>query len=436
MNSEEIDTIRALGFRDGRLYFRNRLGLFRVQGWPRLIAEKRSKGNLWSPLESRSREQLFQDNTFDVRVDPAGMLSGAGEEQLHYDEDQSLMPWAQSLWQLEAAISKRHWRRFLQTIPERVRRAASRLKCDFFSALELMIEAPDAMDLAERGPVLATALARHWEFPAVGCIDWAKVREKVRGRRRHIVAWLGYPESEVLVRGLERVLVGSIDAAHSIRAGLLAIADPFSRTVLAHVPEISAWELGFASDPWTRSWLDPKLSEKMGHGLSEAIHRLFYPINRLLDAGLIELPDAERLSRLSPRRASPRTFLPYLKSDALAGGPSPVAAGVYRLDSLHALLAEGEEMGHCVGSMPYFLRAVIDGYAIYSVSWPVRATLALSRRDEQSWDVDELTGKCNAEVGLSDAQQIAAAFAITIDLRDWILSRSRPDRRLVEIAEI
>jgi hypothetical protein len=112
-----------------------------------------------------------------------------------------------------------------------------------------------------------------------------------------------------------------------------------------------------------------------------------------------------------------------LKPRALPDAPVPDSFGIERLNSLAEQIFEGEEMGHCVGSVDYLLGAVDGAVAIYRVTSPVRATLALSNCKQGYWEIGDLKGPHNAAISLEHFAQIAHAFPPEVDFDRWIQNR-------------
>ena len=423
-NSSLAPRIPRFGFRNGWLYLANKNGLFRFQGWPRLNAEHFNEQGAWIAIDVALRDKVVRQFYPDYRtaIENLNLLPGSNAFQ-DADTGQVYLPWIvgddEKCW----VFGVFHWRQFLKTLPARLATCASRLKCDLFSALELFMQVPAAMDLIQHSPVLATALARHWEFPAVGRVDWDAVRQQVSHRRREIIVWLGFPATESTVNGLERISVGGPHAARLIQRGLGILNDPVFASALTHVPRTNAIVIECLANPLTRQWLDSRRLKKAGPRLFDYVLALFEPINSLLAANLIDVEAARRISWANPDQRASRWLLPHLKPHVLPDAPTPASTGIERLQSLAELIYEGEEMSHCVGSMHYLLRAVDGAVAIYRITSPVRATLSLANCGQGYWEIEEIQGPHNAEISLEDLTEIAHAFSPEVDFDRWIQNR-------------
>jgi len=423
-HSNLVPRLPRFGFRNGWLYLVNKRGLFRFQGWPRFKAESSNEQGDWTAIDVALRDkvvrQFFQD--YRTAIENLNLTPGSNGFQ-DADTGQLYLPWIvgddEKCW----VFGVFHWRQFLKALPAHLATCTSRLKCDLFSALELFMQVPAAMDLTQHSPVLATALARHWEFPAVGRVDWEAVREQVRHRRRDIIDWLGFPATESTVNGLERISVGGPHAAALIQRGLGILNDPVLAPALTHVPLTEPMVIECLANPLTRQWLDSRRLRKAGPRLFDYVMALFEPINSLLAAKVIDVEAARRISWTSPDQRTSRWILPHLKPYLMPDAPAPVSIGIERLQSLAELICEGEEMSHCVGSMHYLLRAVNGEVAIYRVTSPVRATLALSNKGQGYWTIEDIKGPHNAEISLEDLSQIAHQFPPEVEFDRWIQNR-------------
>lgn len=411
------------GFREGRLYFRSGKVLFRFRGWPQLEAEYLHAGKEWHSMGVSLRDNMVGRFCTVHRPHTGLALMPDGASFRDADTGQMYLPWVASNDERRSVFGSYHWRQFLKTLPDAFATHAQRLRCDFFSALELFQQVPAAMDLTQHNPMLAAALARHWEFPAVGRVDWDAVRLQVRNRRRDIIGWLGFPAAEATVNALERVTILDSNVAAIIQRSLAVLNDPLFGPPLTHVPLTDETVINCLSSPLTKRWLDPRRLKKAGPKLYDYVISLFEPINILLEAGALDLESARRLSWGKPDQLTSKWILPYLKPHVLPDAPAPTSWGIERLNSLPEQICEGEEMGHCVGSMLYLLRAADGDVAVYRVTWPVRATLALTNCKQGYWQIEDLKGPHNAEISLEDLAEIAHAFPPEVEFDRWIQDR-------------
>ncbi len=412
------------GFRAGWIYFCDQEGLFRFRGWPQLDAEYRDPSAGWHPIDLASRDRLI-DRFWNGQRPPSDLvLIPNGNTFQEAASGQLCMPWIVPTEGRRHAYGCYHWRQFLATLPVALGKHAARLRCGFFSALELFQQVPAAMDLTRHNPMLAAALARHWEFPAVGRVDWAAVRQQVRHRRRDITGWLGYPATDAMANNLERIWIDGTNVAEAIQRGVAVLNDPVFGPALQHLPLVNQAVVDCLANPLTRQWLEPRRLKEIGpRRLCEHIGFLFEPINILLGAGVIDLDAARQLSRCTPDRRSAKWMLPYLMSHSLPGAPAPTASGIERLQSLAEQIREGEEMAQCIGSMPYVLRAACGHVAIYRVTAPVRATVALSSQDQEGWQIEDVRGPHNVAIAPAHLAQIANAFPPEVQFDRWIQER-------------
>jgi hypothetical protein len=415
------------GFRDGWLYFRNHVGLYRFRGWPQLHAEYLQGPSSWHQIDVTLRDHLsgefWCNRPKGTDKDELRALVPDGDTFREADSGQICLPGFLDAHERHLVYGYYHWRQFLAAIPEPFVRAATLLACDFFSALELFQQAPVARDLTQHNRMLATALARHWEFPAVGRVDWDTVRQLLRTRRRNIIGWLGYPSTEANVNALERSPIIASNIARAMQRSLALFNDPIFGPALGNLLFIDETGIDCLTNPLTRQWLDSRHLKKAVPRIFECVFSLFEPINRLLAAGIIDAHAARLLSRRKPDRRSIKWIVPYLKPRALPDAPVPTSFGIERLNSLAEQVAEGEEMGHCVGSMDYLLSAVNGDVAIYRVTSPVRATLALTKCKQGYWEIGALRGPHNAEISVKHLAEIARAFPPQVNFDRCIQDR-------------
>lgn len=334
---------------------------------------------------------------------------------------QGCLPWAVLPMDRREVFGDWHWLQFCSTLPPVVREPAQALGDDLFSALELFLEVPAAMDLVKRDRVLALALSRHWEFPAVGCVDWEAVRQNVCRRRRDIISWLGYPARESTVKALQRVRVEGFDCAIKIQRALAVLSDPDYGPALAHIAHIDQFMINRLSNPLTRQWIDLVWLKKTGARIARWCMSHWEEINDLFAAGIIEVSEARQLSK---RNLSHRSILPYLKTYTFTPAPVPAFSGIEHLDRAEALIREGEEMCHCAGSMFYQTQSSDGVVALYRVLSPVRATLALRRGTVGVWEFDSIKGPHNANLAPKEIEQIARAFPTVVRFQSCYVEHS------------
>ena len=401
---------KRFGFRAGWLYFCTSSRLYRFRGLPHFIAECRGAGGTWQPLDVRHRDALLWPMRCCCEWRLPGHFYPDGPFFRETETGQTCWPWAIKPEERPKIYDLRQWFRFFATMPDRMVRLLKAFSCDLFSALELVSQAPAALDLALHDRVLAAALARHWEFPAVGQVDWDAVRRHVCKRRRDILGWLGYRASESLANALRRLDIDGLDVARQIQRALTVLDDSFYGPVCTQLGQIDSSTIDVLMNPLTREWLEPCVLRKTGYRLDDCVWSVFRPINRLLSAGVIDRDAARQLSRASPHHRTFRWILPYLRSPTLPVAPVLASFGIEHLDTVAALIDEGETMGHCVGSVYCVTEALVGTKAFYRITSPVRATLALHHQGKGWWELDELEGPRNTPIPSKYEAEIARSF--------------------------
>ena len=409
------DNPPRFGFRDGWLYFYRDRALYRLKAWPRVIVEHRQANGGWRAPDLILRDTVLRE--FECfHLDPLDPLYSSAHGFLwEHGTGQACMPW-EGVWSVErgCTFGYLHWQRFLATLPTALVKHASSLPCGFLSALELFLEVPAAMDLAPRNALLLAALARHWEFPAVGRLDWDAVRARVCGRRRNMLPWLGYQAREATVKGLERIRLEGWVSTARIQGVLAGLSDPEWATVLACCPPVEEVVMDCLLNPLTRQWMEPGRLQKTGGRISVVVTELFGPINSLLEDGIIDLSGARELSRHRPHECTMELILPLLKQHELPPAPVPLSAGIEPLETVQALVDEGKAMRNYAGGLPYFAKVAGGHRALYRITSPVRATLALHRIHGGYWMLDDIKGPYDKEVPQKIVNHIVRSFPFAV----------------------
>lgn len=435
------------GFRKGWLYFRDssrRLYRFRVT--KEFTAEIRETGHGWRRIDEAERKSIepsFWNGASRYFLDNAALLLFRSSF-IERKTSQLCMPWVAPVSTRRAIRAAEQWERFKQSWPAPLLIAVRQVGSNVFRSLELFLQVPAAIDLAGTNPRLAEALSFHWEFPAVGRVDWNAVREIVQQRRRAILGWLGFPATDAAVNLVERM--AECENARQLQDFMSVLTSPPYGPALSRTSGwIDSRVIELLITPQTRDWLDPqqiKAGPRWAYSskwpprhssqqeAASFMDRVRF-IKELLAIGAIDSAGARSLAARRRDHRSAMALLPLLRPHTLPNAPVPVTASVQRLDSLQTIIAEGDVMQHCVGEGQYRLMGAIRGFsAYYRVDFPVRATLALTQdfglsdswRVEPSvrWSIEELHGYQNSKISLRDALTIFAAFPTVTGLDQWI----------------
>ena len=301
-----------------------------------------------------------------------------------------------------------------------------------WALMVLMDQEPWAMDLAKGNPVLAYALANSDQLrespPEAAAVQ---ARWYCHRKQRDLLAWLGFPGTEAVVRIIRKIppesaspsilrclrnalkadnrVMENLSRLKVVNAAVLELViiqpylDLFAPRLLAEVaekpPKVSVADIiregmailrQFDSErrvkPFTslkqvcrfREWAD---EEHQAHLRRQELARQ-----------VARRQQEEELAALQRRREwqneiSRRPFPPP---------PLPGTQDIIPLTSAEQLRAEGVEQRHCVGA--YDWRAKYGNIYFYRVMAPERATLAIILGADGCWRRSELRGKGNRKV--------------------------------------
>ncbi len=392
----------------------------RIRWQPEPLAEQRMPGNPWQPFIPAFRLLAPADETRDSG-DPA--VAGKHHALLAFRE----------------------------TIPAAIAGAAEPFRSHQWPLLRLLRASKPACDLVQSNPVLAFAVAVNHEIrmtPQAVADDHA-VRHSHQ-RQRDIAGWLGFPESEAMVRVFRKV---PLDLASPVLLRRLrsAAATPEGLRMLGHLPALNTgvvhllgqhllaklitWRLvqEVAANP------DEREAAPTGDTLGDAMAMLgdmlavgtpapFNSIRQVTgfrETALHEYQLRDRhgpcerlrvrghgmawvvLPRLTPppprqalRPAAARPARPRYTMDPFPPPPLQGNDAIRPLTTPAELIAEGNAQYNCVGNRVSYEPSIRAGRCyIYRVLTPERATLSIVRRDAHCWAIGELKARGNRAVG-------------------------------------
>ena len=418
---EEYHQSLKVGFRDGWLYVSDEGRMARLHGWPGLEVEERSAGGIWEP-----RDFVFRDNLYETVWPNSRLWTKPARFQFakrawwDSGKRQRCFPWAMETCERAEAWMRHCTERFDATVPAGIWRQLRwgplmRIPCDWLSSLVLARSAPQLLDLRVNDPLLASALARHWEFPGVGREDWMELHRRAGRRRRELLEWLGYQASEPVVNALRRHRVRNVpklQVARCVRDFFEVVQDPCYGPELLRLPSTQNELVSSLRSPAVRSWLNAELlrdilrSNKLS---TAAAANEIEVLAELVECGLAE-PSLAFLRELRRHRGRTSDWVLECFEDLpFPRWPHPMRQTVEPITSVHDLVQEGCEMEHCVGSLAYIAAALRGDLAAFRVTVPVRATLTLYRVNS-GWCISELKGARNADVSPEHRRQIERAF--------------------------
>jgi hypothetical protein len=303
--------------------------------------------------------------------------------------------------------------KWLATIPPHVRAEVSRYSDRHWHMLAFLARCGEAAhDLSISNPALAYALASNWVF------HQPQVRQPLRAARsllrpgkkqRAILAWLGFPDSEFMRKGLAKIPAGaaSLDTLLYLRE---AVNDPRIAKRVSHVHELNAGVLRILCDPRITALASPSLLEEISTQSNERkkaktayvlldIRRLSNyvygsPRCRKRFRSIREVNQVhDELSLLSARideDGSEVVFPPP---------PIPGSEEIVPISDVRMLVEEARQQHNCVLGYRDEIALKRD-YYLYRVLEPQRCTLAL-RKHSDSWRIAELRSVCNEPADVS-----------------------------------
>ncbi len=329
---------------------------------------------------------------------------------------------------------------------------------------------PRAIDLARSNPVLAHALASSDLFrgtpPDVAATQalWHQ-----RDKQRHILAWLGFPDAESVVRLIRRISVESASPPMLRRLRNALNADARVMELLVHLPVIDADIMEMVTHGRLLDYITPDLLRELtaesrrvsdlsvGDILLEALSlqtmvapgRTIRPFRRIeqierfsremhgeyqalqdrraearrelarrAELRRLELREQRRTARqardaqlVAQREANARRQVRQneIRRRPFPAPPIPGTPDIDPITSEEQLKAEGRLQTNCVGTYGPLVKG--GSLYIYRVIAPERATLAIRRTADGCWRRSELKARANRRVRPATARAVDAWLA-------------------------
>lgn len=360
--------------------------------WPQLKAEwKRDSGRRWKHFEPKFRLLRPPLSTAN-----APNQSALGPCRITV---QSIDP------ELERA---RAFTLFRQALPPNVAAAIERFPSRQWRLLRLCNFREEAADLLTQNPALGLFLAHHETIrqPTAKILSTAASVSKLR--QRDIAVWLGFPDSEAVVKALAKIPVFSVDlaAADWLKVGF---GDDELLKLTAQLPCLHAGVLALLRNLVLRSMLTPKLLAEVSSDAFEPTQPQAVYLLEDLSGILREMhPWAERKSfstlkrlrsvhrEMSLEYADWRQRNPEREPAKLPTAPLPGTNDIVPLQTAAEIVAEGRDQKNCAARYVTWV-AGCGGY-IYRVLRPERATLAIHRGPGGAWEIQQLKAQENGDV--------------------------------------
>jgi len=396
--------------RPGAAFCNGKVILFRsgeiivIRQWPQIMAWRKTATQGWRAWRPQLPPRL-------VRLKEPQINNGRNREQhplqLGSSDDNALDPWAKIKMLRQRRFAEAAWQ-FSRPIPEAVRRMVRTFNQSQYEMLQAAAAIPYAMQLYHSNPALLFALIRNDQFFI------APPRERLAASRRWILhkqhdiaAWLGFPEdaAKICVKILARLSPQDI-RIHRLWWLRRMLADSDLRKLFAFAPRIDATVIGFVWD--LKEILNARLAGKLVARLdskallqARMIGRDIVRMWRLLER---PWPPAKKICGINAMEELHYDLWRNCERRARNSGleirllekPLPEWPDIELLGTTREIVAEGEEMNHCVASYICEMTSGAKPILLYRVRWPERATLRLSKAGEM-WRIAELRCHRNQE---------------------------------------
>ena len=233
-------------FRDGALFLAGPgMGELRLQWHPVPTAERRLSTGKWSPYQPEFRLLAPM-----APISPDVISPDAQRLEAKHEAFQALRA----------------------TIPEDVVNAVEPFTC-YQWPLMMMLHASDAArDLAKTNPVLAYALANNDQLRPGGRADVAAMQATRYSHRkqREILGWLGFPDTEAVVRVLKK-MPPALAYPGLLRKLGQSVKDPDALKMMGHLSAINTGVIFLTASADLAAFATPKLLQEVASAREEAL---------------------------------------------------------------------------------------------------------------------------------------------------------------------
>ena len=391
----------GVAFRDGKLFIFGNGQILVIRQWPQIRAWRKTSQQGWHPWRPVLSPRLIRSQ--EPRFDNA-----SNQEQLNLVGGENWKEgWIRYKLLRQRRFAEAAWQ-FSEPIPPDVRRAVRSFDESRYEMLQAFAGVDYALELYRSNPALLYALIRNDQFfiePPRARL--AASRRWILHKQHEIAAWLGFPEdaAKVCVRILAKVPSRDV-RIHRLLWLRRMLANRDLRKLFVFAPRIDATVIGFVWD--IKELLHARLAGKLVQRLNakalfqaRLIARDIVRMWRLLErpwppvktiCGVNALEDLHNeLWRNCERRARSSGLEVRLLEKPLVEWPD-----IELLGTTKEIIAEGEEMDHCVASYICEMTSGAMPILLYRVLWPERATLRLSKAGER-WRIAELRCHRNQE---------------------------------------
>jgi len=401
---ETLQTRPGAAFRDGKVFLFDRGEILVIRQWPQIRAWRKTAQQGWQPWRPQLPPRLirFREPQFDI-----GCNQEQPKDQLGSSDGNAGDRWAKFKMLRQRRFAEAAWQ-FSQPIPADVRRAVRSFSESRYEMLQGFAGVEYAMELYRSNSALFYPLIRNDQFCAepprarlAACRRW------ILHKQHEIAAWLGFPENaaKVCVKILAKLSPEDV-RIHRLWWLRRMLADPDLRKLFVFANRIDATVIGFVWD--LKELLNPKLAGKLVQRLDakallqarmigrdivrmwRLLERPWPPANKICGVNALEDLHYELWRNCERRARSSGLEVRLLEK------PLPEWPDIELLGTTREIIAEGEEMDHCVASYIPEMTSGEKPILLYRVMWPERATLRLTKAGAR-WRIAELRCHRNQE---------------------------------------
>jgi hypothetical protein len=400
----------GVAFRDGKLFIFGNSKILVIRQWPDIRAWRKADQYGWHPWRPQLHPRLIR--LHEPQLQPCRTREKSDQiARVQFSRSDgsyvSLDEWIQYKLQRQRKFAEAAWR-FSEPIPVEVRRAVRSFDESRYEMLQAFSGVEYALELYRSYAALLSSFVRNDQFLAgPPCARLPACRRWILHKQHDIANWLGFPKDarQTCVRVLSKLPSRDV-RIHRLWWLRRMLADPDLRKLFVFAPRIDATVVGFVWD--ARELLHPSLAAKLAHRMeSKALFQTRLLVRdcirmwRLLErpwppgkkiCGVNAFEDLhDELWRSCERRVSAAGL-----KVRFAEPPLPEWPDIELLGTTKEIIAEGEEMDHCIASYIPEMTTGEKPTLLYRVLWPERATLRLTKTGER-WRLAELRCRRNQE---------------------------------------
>ena len=302
-------------------------------------------------------------------------------------------------------------RKLLQHIPVEVQDVVASVHVGSWALYRLLHSAPAALELCatDDGLRVAYVLSQaHGLLPADSpsrrrSLDVA--RRLLPRKRREILGRFGLPPTTATLHLLSKIPLAQLSGPLLVELRTL-LHDEALRQRLSHLPVVSRSVVATLSSPW--GWrvspaflLELALHDDVEPGAVAILLRDANALAAQLDRVVPVCHSRAQLEAIHDDLVERARKVLTLSSVPLPTQPSRLLPNetdwVQPLPTMLALVDEGAQMHHCLGTLVDHRSLAEEGrFCAFRLHWPTRLTLALARHHTGRWQIYDLKGFANA----------------------------------------